>query len=364
VFVMLCYYLTTDAYDGVNLSPGEPAVIIFNDTDNGSVDPFLDTQTATDVDLLQRQTDFQPINSQTSPDAVSFQQEEPLTAIPPELSNLADLTVPDPNHADIPFFWQIPMSGANTIRVILNECLGFTFACEKGGKATTADNKKLQVLTVHHENIVNVDTTNVKDIQRAKSLNLTSSNLVHVIISPYVYEIAALFAPERKGRMFAMIRNPVERAASTYAYLKAIDPVVANMTLKEYASSGRFQNNWMTRFLSNTYSGDIGVDHLFIAKEVLKTKCLVGMEWDYFTSMTRFQSYFGWNLTTDEQWQCRKKHLWDKVDANKYPAPQVKTGGSVWGSIMWQNTLDMKLFDYANQLFEEQASLFPEGSDH
>jgi hypothetical protein len=67
---------------------------------------------------------------------------------------------------------------------------------------------------------VNVDTYTPKGIQRAKKLNLVASGLADVVISPLLYDTATLFTPTRKGRIFTMLRHPVERATSLFYFIQ------------------------------------------------------------------------------------------------------------------------------------------------
>ncbi len=71
-----------------------------------------------------------------------------------------------------------------------------------------------------HLSFVNVDAYSPKGIQRAKSLNLVTSKLADVVMSPLLHDAAALFTPTHKGRMFTLLRNPIERAASLFYFIQ------------------------------------------------------------------------------------------------------------------------------------------------
>jgi len=208
-------------------------------------------------------------------------------------------------------------------------------------------------------------TTYIKGIERAKALNLVQSPLVNIIVSPYIHEISNIFSPSHQGRMFAMLRHPIFRATSTYQYLKKTDPVVAKWSLIQFASSDRIENNWMTRFLANHHPGEVTMEHLILAKEILRTKCLIGIEENNWVSLKRFEEYFQWTYTTDptKQFECRKQILLKREEYTDYRVDNennvVKEGSQIWTLILWQNKFDMKLYQYAEQLFQEQAKLFP-----
>ena len=80
-----------------------------------------------------------------------------------------------------------------------------------------------------------------------------------------------------------MVRHPIERAVSLFHYLgvadwePTYDPDLAYISIEMYARSRRVEFNWMVRFLSNELERDLTPRHLEVAKEVLRTKSLVGL---------------------------------------------------------------------------------------
>ena len=76
---------------------------------------------------------------------------------------------------------------------------------------------------------VNVDTTTVSGINRAVSMNLGSSRLVDLVITPFVHDAERLFSSldqgnnSSKGRLFATFRHPIDRAVSLFKYLQYAD---------------------------------------------------------------------------------------------------------------------------------------------
>ncbi len=69
---------------------------------------------------------------------------------------------------------------------------------------------------------VNVDTTTVEGLKRAKRLGLAQSGLADTIVTTYVHELHELFDKQHRGRLFAMFRHPVDRAVSLFHYLKYV----------------------------------------------------------------------------------------------------------------------------------------------
>ena len=94
---------------------------------------------------------------------------------------------------------------------------------------------------------VNVDCTTSKGVDRGIAHNLATSDLIDVVYSPDIRDVARLFQPpiEAYGRAVTLVRNPVERAVATYDYLRTAqhDPrsmMVRGMTLEDFAKSGEF----------------------------------------------------------------------------------------------------------------------------
>ena len=213
---------------------------------------------------------------------------------------------------------------------------------------------------------VNVDTSTAEGIARAKSLGLAGSEIVNVVVSTLLHEAATLYTPANRGRMFTLIRHPVERAVSLFHFIQdtqwrrrqTYNKDLAELTIDEYFKSGVAENNWMTRFLTNELTkGELSQDDLYRAKEILRRKSLVGLLREKGESFHRFERYFGLEPRDDAVRECQEKKLqW--AWPNKHRHEEVEEGTPLWDLIMTQNMFDMELYDYAEQLFREQASLF------
>lgn len=283
--------------------------------------------------------------------------------ISPEIqTGFAGTYTKDSKNDNIPFLWYIPRSGGGMIRNICSQCLGLTLASEVGGTLPKPPGEKtLAVVSVGNYKYVNVDTSTVEGIAEAKALGLASSGMAQLVISPRIREGAALF-DSRKGRAFAFLRNPVERAVSMFYFLQKHNvPSIAKMTLEEYAKSPHVENNWMVRMLSGKMEGEVGEKELAIAKEVLRTKVVVGlMEWKE-ESIQRFAWYFHLPSVQGKQAQCQTRILTGDFRTNESAKGKIKEGSQAWTLILWQNKLDMKLYKYAKALYLQQgAELFAE----
>ena len=79
---------------------------------------------------------------------------------------------------------------------------------------------------------VNVDLYTIEGIDRAKNLGFVQSNLAEVGFTPFVNESSMLFDQNHRGRIFTIMRNPVERIISLYYFLRLMDQKVKNQSLR------------------------------------------------------------------------------------------------------------------------------------
>jgi hypothetical protein len=212
-----------------------------------------------------------------------------------------------------------------------------------------------------------VDTSSPAGIERAKRLELASSELADVVVSTLLYQSSSLFSPQHKGRLFTIIRHPVERAVSLFHYVQdtqwrrrqTFQKELSELTIDEYFESGLAENNWMTRYLINEPTkGELIKADVDMAKEILRKKCLVGLLSNKGESFARFERYFGFPLKDDEQKDCHEKKLqwaWPL----KHRHEEVEENTPLWDLIMTHNVYDMELYHYASEvLFNEQAKIF------
>jgi len=314
-------------------------------------------------------------NSNGAPSALSllsstysehgFSSTAPLDNI--KLSNslkyLADVDDLPLHQNDIPFFFHVPRSGGSTMKDIMGSCFGMVMASDVGARDGHKYDKTLQVIEDSEgSKFVNVDTTTAVGIHRAKSLNLVESGLADVIVTQHLHPAATMFNENQRGRMFTMMRNPIERAVSLFHYLgvadwePTYDPDLAYISIEMYARSKRIEHNWMVRFLSNELERDLTEKHLDVAKEVLRKKCLVGILDEKAESFMRFEKYFGWPLPSEEAKSCHENFI--ENASNKHDHPLIEEGSAAWELLSVKNDLDMKLYEYGKELFREQARLF------
>lgn len=283
--------------------------------------------------------------------------------VPATLGNLADLSNLYNPKSDTAYFWDVHFAGETIAESVFSKCHFLILACEHGLKQPEYNDEKLQVFeSLNGALYVNVDTTTKQGIRRAKQLGLADARLAEVMTSPELHLfVSNIFNRAQKGRMFALFRDPINRAVSMYHYLSTAswdplyDPALKVMTIEEYAQSASVEHNWMTRFLVNKPGGKLNKQDILVAKEILRTKCLVGIYEDLENSLKRFQLYFGWSRkSSPEQVQdCRTAVL--ATGDRRHNTPELEPGTKAYLALASVNKFDMELYHYAKTLFQLQG---------
>jgi len=299
--------------------------------------------------------------------------EQPSVAIPPDQTvvsyffpHLAPISEPLAA-TDTPIFFHIPRAGTS-IKSILSGCLGLILATDAGARNGHVRDRTARVVSMPKGGrYVNVDTTTLPGLQRAADMGLVESQLADVIVTPHIYTaVTSLFDGGHRARMFTTLRHPIERAVSMFHYLSVADweptydPDLAFVNVEMYARSDRVENNWMVRFLTGELTGDLTERHLDVAKELIRSYCLVGLMEEKAESIRRFESYLGFSYRGPEGRDCRDKYLHGDY-GNKHEHPTVEEGSTAWKLLYRKNELDMKLYEYALEVFREQRELFQPG---
>eukprot|EP00543_Licmophora_paradoxa_P000053 CAMPEP_0202449388 /NCGR_PEP_ID=MMETSP1360-20130828/8121_1 /ASSEMBLY_ACC=CAM_ASM_000848 /TAXON_ID=515479 /ORGANISM="Licmophora paradoxa, Strain CCMP2313" /LENGTH=394 /DNA_ID=CAMNT_0049067291 /DNA_START=62 /DNA_END=1246 /DNA_ORIENTATION=- len=278
------------------------------------------------------------------------------------------------NPKDVPIFWHIPKAGGSTIKDVIGSCHRFVMATEWG--ITDGHDQDADIAIVYpsvpgatstdRSPFVNVDTTTLTGIQRAARMGFADSGLADAVVTPFLWEANELFTDTAKGRFFSVFRNPIDRAVSMFYYLQVAtweptySPDLKEWTLLQYATSEKVENNWMVRQLSNTLGGEINDSHLALAKDVVRRKVLVGLMTKLDESMTRFEKFFHWkyHVNPPNQEVCRERLTKGGSNSNsKNKKEKPKPGDATWEALTAQNTLDIQLYEYIEELFQEQAAL-------
>jgi hypothetical protein len=245
--------------------------------------------------------------------------------MPDNLEYASDVsTRPDPANPDVPIYWDIPAVGSDLMETIVKECL-------------------------------RLDT--VVDLQRAKGgWGLKPED--GVVLTPEIWNAIDYLDGINHGRLFALFLHPVHRAVRMLAQQKKEDPTGIGRlgSLEEYAASKYHEANWMVGHLAGVPSSDKpSANDLAVAKEVMRTKFIVGMVPYKDGSLKRFEEYFGWIYPAKGGVECRKRAIADATAAEK---SNVKEGSPGWVALAKANDLDVKLYEYANHLFFAQKDMF------
>ncbi len=275
------------------------------------------------------------------------------------LHNLSDNTAPDPKYEHMSLIWSVPESGFDIIRDVLTSCHSFHIVDES-----------FQPQNAGHLNPRLFNLSTLDGIKRAKDeinsvTSFSNSASSSAIFTPLFLDSLMLFDDTHRGRAYVLLRDPVERAAerAVHNFHELTDhrPDVRDMTLEDYASSDKIENNWMVRYLSGKIEGDITLDDLEVAKYILDKKFIIGLydEVDY--SLLRFEKYFGVpSYDTKEQRDCRKSQLEsfakNKGNGSKNKNRINKEVKKIRPYIEKQNEMDLELYNYAkDKIYRRQG---------
>lgn len=195
---------------------------------------------------------------------------------------------------------------------------------------------------------------------------LTIDSAVHqknskiFISSPELGHVSNIFSSTARGRLFTIIRHPVELAIMRYHHLVSQN-VIPYITIEQFVSSSHFQDNIVTRSLISGTNDieSLTEDHFIFAKSVLRRKCLIGLQDQLDGFVYRVERYFELaNSDSNSDEVCVKglieKHRKEDDDIiKKYPGE----GSAEWKMIERKNEFDLMIFTYAQELFEDESKI-------
>ena len=254
---------------------------------------------------------------------------------------------------------------------------------------TVQKQEELHIFTARDgRKYVDVDVTTYDGILSANNRGFATSNLADVIFTPLFLEGAEylLNNNSNRGRMFTLFRHPIDRVVSIFYYLKTatweptFNKLFEQWTIDEYVKSQYVESNWMVRSLIGQMTGPLSPGALDTAKEVLRRKCLVGFMSKMEESIIRFHKYFKFGMHHDDALQCAiqtfvkdggsKQVIHSEyavqggsTASNKSKYPKLNDENSETYIILAAtNSLDIQLYEYAIELFDEQGKLLFGGS--
>ena len=279
---------------------------------------------------------------------------------------------------DVPLFWGLPFAGGSIVESVLGQCMNLVQASDgKGITEDELDDLHLSTVFAMGKKYLNVDLSNVEGIERASALALGTSGMADVVYSPLLQEVSDLFSTMNQGRLFIMVRHPVEREFARFRYLRKADH--GSMLLKaedkamsydEFAYSDYVADNWMTRTLvRKSQEEELTAQDMHTAKEILRRKALVGIYSDIIGAVRHYVRYFGWDnamnggkLNTGTL-SCFERAILEGMGKDTYGTDtkldeaETQEGSVAWRKIMEMNRFDFELYAYSKQLYKFQIAL-------
>lgn len=284
--------------------------------------------------------------------------------------NLKSVTETPVPAKEVVLFWTMPKSGDTYVREFYG-CLDLTIAHRAGALPQFGHDKDTKIIAYRPwgdtgPSYVNADTTSYAGILRSERLRLVPSGLVDIIFTSFPnYATPHLYDQNHRGRALGMFRHPVERLASKFYYLQVADwertynPGWAKLKIGEWARNINKDNNSHVKRLAGILGQEeVTEEHLQLAMNTLREKFVVGLTEEMEESIRRFNIVLGVDLSKDRSVRCMDEYFGDKaVKVNSNPHRKVKEGDPAWKALAETNSLDMKLWDYTLQLFDEQKEL-------
>ena len=215
---------------------------------------------------------------------------------------------------------------------------------------------------------VNVRTDTISGLDDCGSRNLMAAQVTDIFETHMIeYATTNVFSSSYKGRAFAFFRHPVKRVIDEFFYRQhatfegTFDAELASSSLYEFSLSDKYVENFEVKSINGiTDDTPVTVEHVDIAKEVLRQKMLVLIfEW-YDVSVVRLEKYFGWwdEIGVWDNYTINNCHF-DFVEYSDHIGdhPMVPTKEDTLENIMVRNWADVELYHYAKNLFAEQAKL-------
>lgn len=266
-------------------------------------------------------------------------------------------------------FWHVPKSGGTTAKAMF-ECLGLTLVNRAGSLPKFGHDQDTELIAFkpwgeRGPSYINADTSTELGILRAEKLGLVASGLGDVIITSYPkFAVEHLYDINHKGRAFGIFRHPVDRLISKFYYLQVADwertyrPNWKNMDINYWATINR-DNDVYVRMLAGKKAGDpVDEDDLQLAMSTIKERFVVGLIDEMEESFRRFSIVIGIDKSNKNWEMCDGKFFGDSMKiSNSNPHQKFAEGSPEWDTIAQRNALDIRFFNFAQELFIEQSKI-------
>lgn len=213
-----------------------------------------------------------------------------------------------------------------------------------------------------------MDTNSRQGIDRARNLRLVPSGIADIIVtSDPMYAIQKLFDISHKGRVVGLFRHPVDRLVSKFDYIQMASWGLANkpgwkkLTLEQWAMEENKDNNHMVKRLAG-----LGVDatakeaDLHTAMKTVKHRFIVGLFDHMEESVHRFNTVMGIDESHGPQKSCMDHYFGHDligVASQLSSISEVEERSPVWNILARKNALDIRLYEFITQLFDEQRKM-------
>jgi len=257
-------------------------------------------------------------------------------------------------------FWQIPRTGATTLKEIMGTCLHLVQASRTSADFCDVEAKDLHVCRTRIGAYINCDTSDDKGIQRCRDLDLVKSGLPDIIVSSRFLNAASLFDEDHLASAFTIMRDPIDRMASTFHYLREAkwerqySESLKNITLLEYAKLEDTPRNWMVRWLTGQMTkAKLDDDDLELAKEIIEKKFFILLTNEMKASVDMLIKHNRFKLSSEGR-KCIEEKLkeHEKMESNDYPP--LDKEGEEYAKLKEMNSLDSELYEHALKLFTRQ----------
>lgn len=248
---------------------------------------------------------------------------------------------------------------------MLGVCSGLIRALDGPNFMRITETPSIEVVnTKKAGKILNVDTYSEHGISAAITNGLVWNDKLDAIFSPFLYEAAPIFKSSHRGRVFTVIRHPIERINGHFNSVKGTDEFFVDMNIEDYAKADedRPEYNYFTKLLSNNIDKSselLTVEDLSRAKEFLRRKTLIGLFSEKDETIKRFEIFFMLsfeNLASKNTDLCGDGlKTWTNYDPDANP--ETIESDAAWSLLYTKNLFDMELYEYAQSLFMDQGNL-------
>jgi hypothetical protein len=289
-------------------------------------------------------------------DDKSILQHAPVVNLPSHFHYLAssNATVPA-----TPVLWSIPRSGGATVKDILGKCRGMVIAGDWVGQADS-----LEIVFENGMRQITAELSTKESRLKARDLGLKDAHPNMLILSGNLFETSDVFPGSYQAELWTWFRSPIERQISYYFWLQSLNaghpqyiPSIKTLSLADWAQTPYHIPNAMLTSLLGVPTNPLGWTEmdLTVAKNLIREKAKIGLLEHKTESIRRFLHLHAVGINGARECQER---LLDYAWSNKGHYSSVGKKSNAYQLLMQSNSLDIKLYEYAQYLFRLQKEMF------